>query len=142
MMGDDGIAIAVAEQLLDSLEQFGIEVIIGETDTDYCIAQLEENDILLILDAGFSGKPIGKVWSMSLLEAIETAKASSWQHDADLINAIKVKGLRVSGLLICIEVWDICIRWGLSEELNQKLPGICREIKNLIIRYGGELNNA
>jgi len=142
MMGDDGVAIEVAEHLLNSLSELEIEVIIGETDTDYCRAHIAEGDVLIILDAGYSGKPVGKVWSVSLLEALQTVNVCSWQHDADLINAIKIEGLKISGLLICIEVSDICFRWGLSSELEQKLSEICSEIKGLIMRYRKELENA
>ncbi len=142
MMGDDGVAIEVAEHLFNSLSELGIEVIIGETDTDYCRAHIEDGDVLIIIDAGYSGKPVGKVWSVSLLEALQTANVCSWQHDADLINAIKIEGLKVSGLLICIETSDICFRWGLSNELKRELLDICNEIKALIIRYRGELENA
>ncbi len=142
MMGDDGVAIEVAEHLFNSLSELGIEVIIGETDTDYCMAHIGEDDVLIILDAGYSGRAVGKVWSLSLLEALQTANVCSWQHDADLINAIKIEGLKISGLLICIEVSDICFRWGLSNELKCGLLEICNEIKSMIIRYRGELENA
>lgn len=142
MMGDDGVAVAVVEQLFHSLDELEIEVIIGETDTDYCMAHIEEGDILLILDAGYSGRTVGRVWSVSLLEAIQTANICSSQHDVDIINAMKIKGLKVSGLLICIEVSDICFRWGLSTELKQRLPEICSEINDLIIKYRRELENA
>lgn len=142
MMGDDGVATVVGERLFHSLAELGIEVIIGETDTDYCMAHIEDDDILFIIDAGYSGESIGKVWALALKEAIQTANVCGGQHDADLISTLKIKGFKVSGLLICIEVSDICFRWGLSTELIQRLPEICSEIKDIIIRYRRELENA
>lgn len=142
MMGDDGIALCVAEQLLDSLIELGIEVIVGETDVDYCISRIRDRDELIIIDGSCSGEALGSVSSMSLLEAVEHSNVNSWQHDRDLIKELKIRQLKVSGLLLCIEVSDIDFRYCLSTKLQQGLPEICREIYDIIIKYRGELENA
>jgi hydrogenase maturation protease len=59
LMGDDGIALKVAEQLSDSLEKLGVEVIIGETDIDYCISRIDENDKLIVIDGSCRGEALG-----------------------------------------------------------------------------------
>jgi hypothetical protein len=50
-----------------------------------------------------------------------------------LIRELKIRGIRPSGLLICIEVRDIDFRWGLSAELQALLPEICEEVYDLIL---------
>ena len=50
IMIDDGIAIAVLENVRNKLESMGIEIIIGETDFQFCFHQLKEHDFVIILD--------------------------------------------------------------------------------------------
>lgn len=141
-MGDDGVAIAAAEVLFQELTEQGIEVIIGETDIDYCLSCIEERDWLLLLDASISGREAGSVWQLPLQHALDSCEICRYQHDADLLSMIKIKGLQLSGLLICIEAVSVEQRFGLSEELQCKLPSICQEIKKIICEYRGEIQYA
>jgi hydrogenase maturation protease len=137
MMGDDGAGLAAAEYLLDSLQELEVEVLIGETDIDYCISQIEKDDELIIVDAAFGDARTGTVWAMTLKEAVESHNMNHWQHDRDLIGELKTSGIMPEGLLICIEVQDICFRWGLSRELQSRLSTVCSEIWTLITKYKG-----
>lgn len=138
MMGDDGIALYAAEYLSNMLVELGIEVIVGETDIDYCISLIEEKDELIIIDASCRGGELGSIFQMPLGEALDIASPNSWQHDRDIIRELKIRGFKVSGLLLCIETADIAFRWGLSSQLQQLLPELCGELYSLIIRYRGE----
>lgn len=76
-MGDDGIAIYVTEMLRKELESRGIEVIIGETDSQYCISKIEEGDFLLILDASYFGIEIKGLAYLFLRFAATCSKCDS-----------------------------------------------------------------
>lgn len=142
MMGDDAIALYAVKDLSNGIQKLGIEVIIGETDVDFCISKIKNKDELIIIDSSCRGKALGSVSYMGLQEIIEGSNINSWQHDRDIIRELKIRGVEVSGLLICIEVSDIDFRWGLSTELQQMLPGICERVYGLIFGYRGEFKNA
>lgn len=139
IMGDDGAAIAAAEKLCDELETEGIQVIIGETDTPYCLSYINEGDIIIILDAAVSERPWGTVWQLPLSNALDNCNQNQFQHDADLLKLLKGAGLTLSGLLICIEAADISQRWGLSQELQNQMTRVCLEIKEIILGFRGDL---
>lgn len=65
-MGDDGIAIEIAKNIQGFLKKNNIEVIIGETDFEYCLSNIKKDDFLFILDAGYYGKKIGDITTLSL----------------------------------------------------------------------------
>lgn len=138
LMGDDGAAIAAAEQLQEELQNQGVQVILGETDAEYSIGYIRDGDDLILLDAALSGKEAGNVWQLPLEKVLENFSPFGSQHDVDLIALFKQRGIRVKGLLICIEAADIRLSWGLSGALQEKLPRICQDIRKIIMEYRGE----
>lgn len=142
IMGDDGVAIAIAELLCDELMAEGIQVIIGETDVAYCLSAINEGDNIIILDASVSNRPWGTIWQLSLQDAINNCNQNQFPHDADLLNTLNRKGWQLPGLLICIEAADISQRWGLSQAMQGQLPRICLEIKKIILEFGGNIKHA
>ena len=142
IMSDDGVAIAAAEELRDELVGAGIHVIIGETDVAYCISCINDGDTLIILDASVSERPWGTIWQLPLDIALNNCNQNQFQHDADLINQLKMKKWRLSGLLICIEAADISQGWGISQGMLSQMPRICSEIKNIILKFRGDIKHA
>lgn len=143
LMGDDGVAIAAVEQLSEELAAVDdIFTIIGETDVEYCLDYINDSDSIIILDAAISSKPWGTVWQLPLAEAIDNVNEKSYQHDADLLSALKRKRNKPSGLLICIEAAEVTQKLGLSEALETELPTICNKIKKIILEYRGDLQHA
>lgn len=142
IMGDDGAAIAVVESLYDELVGEGIEVIIGETDVEYCLRYINESEFIIILDAAISGRPWGTVWQLPLSNAINHCNKSQFQHDTDLLSTLKAREVALSGLLICIETADVTLKWGLSDALQRQLPRICQEVKEIILKFRGDLQYA
>ena len=142
IMGDDGAAIAAAEKLYDELVGEGIQVIIGETDVEYCLSCINEGDIIIILDASLSEKPFGTIWQLPLCYALNNCSQNQFQHEANLLSILKMKGQQLSGLLICIEAADISQRWGLSQALQSQMPKMCLEIKKIILKFRGEIQHA
>ena len=139
IMGDDGAAIEAAEKLYEELAAEGIQVIIGETDVEYCLSCINEGDIIIILDASISGRLWGTTWQLSLWDALNGCNQNQFQHDGDLLNTLSMKGLQLSGLLICIEAMDISQGWGLSQALQSQIARICYEIKNMILEFRGDI---
>ena len=142
IMGDDGVAIAVAETLCDELVAEGIPVIIGETDVAYCLSCINEGDVIIILDASVSERPWGTIWQLPLCDAINNCNQNQFQHDADLLNTLNRKGQQLSGLLICVEAADISQGWGLSQAIQSQIPRICLEIKKIILEFRGDIKHA
>lgn len=142
LMGDDGAAIAVAEELYDELATEGIQVIIGETDVEYCLSCINEDDVIIILDASVSERPWGTIWQLPLCNAINNCNQNQFQHDADLLNRLRSSKLNLLGLLICIEAADISQIWGLSKGMESQMPRMCLEIKNKILKFRGDIEHA
>lgn len=141
LMGDDGVAIAAAEQLSEALEKQGTQVVLCETDAEYGLSCINEKDSIIILDAALSGRKPGTVWWLHLESAMEAA-FGNYPHDMDLISLIKTRKLNTTGILICIEALDVSFRFGLSPELEAQLLNICMEIQKIIDWYRGEYINA
>ena len=51
LMMDDGIGIYLVEELAKLDEQSNIDYLVGESDVDYCLNQIEELTPVIILDA-------------------------------------------------------------------------------------------
>lgn len=65
LMMDDGIAIAVLENISDSLKAMGMEVIIGETDLQFSFHQIKPEDFVIVVDARYSERKAGSIYSCS-----------------------------------------------------------------------------
>lgn len=131
-MTDDGIAIAVLENLKNNLESMGIEVIIGETDFQFCFHQLKEEDFVIILDAAYSGEIFGSVYLYNLQDAITAYRETNFQHDMSIFDLIRLYSKPLKGYLIGIEIAKVEFGCELSEALKVKFNGICVEVERLI----------
>lgn len=142
IMSDDGIGVLIAEELKDKLEKVGVQVIIGETDVDYCLSLIEDEDFVFILDATLYGIKPG---SVSILELDKTGsffEKGYSQHQLSLIKLLNSYALKeVSGFVIGIEVSNIEFGIELSQALKENFKKIKSEVYNLIISKGG-LENA
>lgn len=132
MMGDDGIGIAIAEHLEGFLSESGFQIVIGETDIEYCLSFIKPGDFIIILDAAYSGMKPGTVSIMSVKEAIERSRRVFSQHEPNLLMLLEVYGIEVKGAVIGIEAAEIELKWGLSKTLQDALPSICDRVKNKI----------
>lgn len=131
-MMDDGIAIAVLECIKDKLESIGIEVIVGETDFQFCFHLLKEDDFIFILDAAYSGSSVGSVHSYKLQEAFTAYGEANFQHDMSVFDLMRLHSKPLKGYLIGIEIAKVQFGCRLSEELKIKFNGICHEVEKII----------
>lgn len=132
LMMDDGIAIAVLENLKNNLESMEIEVIIGETDFQFCFHQLKEDDFIIILDAAYSGTIFGSVHLYNLQEAITAYRETNSQHDMSVFDLMRLYSKPLKGYLIGIEIAEAEFGYELSEALKVKFNGICVEVERII----------
>ncbi len=132
LMMDDGIAIAVLEKLKETLEAIDIEIVIAETDFQFIFHQLNEDDFFIILDAAYSGAPVGSVHSYGLQEAIASYGVTDFQHDMSVFDLMMLYPKPLKGYLISIEVAETGFGCELSEVLKKKFSDICIEVEKII----------
>jgi hydrogenase maturation protease len=132
LMMDDGIAIAILENLKINLESMGIEVLIGETDFQFCFHLLKEDDFVIILDAAYSGAAAGSVHLYKLQEAITAYGSTNTQHDMSVFDLMQLYSKPLKGYLIGIEIAEAEFGCELSEVLKVKFNGICVEVERII----------
>ena len=127
LMKDDAIAIEVAKVMENSLLEKGIEVIYGETDFEYCISRISEEDYIFILDAAHLGKEPGEITYWSLNNFIFKKKGYT-QHSYNFIDLLKLFYPQIQGLICAIEIQEVEFEVGLSAVLQEKLKGISEKI--------------
>lgn len=133
IMSDEGIAIRVAENLKSILRKNNIEVIMGETDVDYCIDNIKKDDFLFIIDATYYGIIPGSLTLIPLEKSIPYLSDSYSQHELSLINVLKKNGNVPPGYIIGIEVDEIKFDCNLSSSLTKKFDKICSKVQHIIV---------
>ncbi|KNY28964.1 hydrogenase maturation protease [Pseudobacteroides cellulosolvens ATCC 35603 = DSM 2933] len=129
---DDGIAIAVLENIKNILESMGIEVIIGETDFQFCFHQLKEDDFVIILDAAHLGTVAGSIHLCKLEEAITAYGETNSQHDMSVYDLMRLYSKPIKGHIIGIEIAEAEFGCEISGTLKRKFDGICLEVEKII----------
>lgn len=132
LMKDDGIGIEVARRIEDRLSSMGIEVIYGETDFQYCISKIDNDDFIFILDAACYGKNPGDINVISLTDFTLKKKEYS-QHSCSFIDLLKLYYPTIRGDIFAVETKEVEFAFGLSSELQQKLEEMSEEILSKII---------
>ena len=133
-MGDDGIAIYLAEHMKAFFEDIGYEVIIGETDTAYCLSKIDKGDFIVILDAFYHGLKPGSVSMITLEEAVSRIRQCYSQHECSIIKYLDIYDIDVTGVVVGIEVNQIEFKWELSDVMKDLFPQICEQVKDAIIK--------
>lgn len=131
-MGDDSIGIKVLEKIQSSLNSYGIETFIGETDTEYCISLLEAKDFIFILDAAMLGNKTGDITIIPLEQYKNYFKGCS-QHSNNLLDMMYVYGKNIKGYFIGIEALDIVCSLKISRSLQMCLDKISSDVLNIIL---------
>lgn len=133
LMKDDGIGIRVAEGIRERLEKCGIEVIIGETDFDYCASKIDEGDFLYIIDAAYSGKMPGEITVLPI-EDYRCEVNPYTQHGFSILNLLFLYYKEIRGYVIGIEINEIGYDLNLSDELKIRLDVISEKVIQQIIK--------
>lgn len=131
LMGDDGVGIVIAKRIKHELEQLNIQVIIGETDLNYCSSMIDEGDFIFIIDGAYYGKKPGDITFCSIKEYRSLKKVYS-QHSYGLLDLVDLYYTSVEGYIIGIEISNVDFNLGLSDILADNLEMISQEIMNII----------
>lgn len=132
LMGDDGVALRVAERLEDQLRKLGVSVWTIETDPFCCLDNIREEDQLILIDAmeGLADhQSPGSILVVSLQEAVENCNQTASSHEISLLALLKIFGYQNDGYLLGILVPDgnlRCPNLELSRSVETALPKICR----------------
>lgn len=130
-MMDDGIGVYIVEGLAARDKAKINQYIIGETDLDYCISMIKDEDYIILIDAMVLGKEPGSI-SINPLEEVIYPEHLVYSHDYHLLNLIKLSGRK--GILIGIEPFLIDYNVGLSENLIKSFNEILITIENIIAK--------
>ena len=131
LMKDDAIGIEVAKEIEEKLLEKGIEVIYGETDVQYSISNVQEDDYIFILDAAYYGQNPGEISSLLLNNFVSTKKVYS-AHSYSFIDLLKLYYPSVKGVIYAIEIKEVEFGIGLSSVMQEKLKVISEEILDKI----------
>jgi len=131
LMRDDAIAIEVAKEIEEELLEKGIVVIYGETDFEYCISKVSEEDYIFILDAAQLGKSPGEVAFLPLND-FDFKKRGYTQHSYSFLDLLKLFYPNIQGEICAIEIEEVEFSLGLSPRLQEKLKDISEKILNKI----------
>jgi len=134
LMGDDGIGIAVINNIKEKVLSLSedIEVIIGETDFIYCLNKIDENDFIIIIDSTYLGLNPGEITVISIDEYMKNLNYSNSHHDLNLINMIQNYKKNINGFIIGIEVYNIDYKLGISRNLQVMFDDLCLNVLNKI----------
>ncbi|NMM63834.1 hydrogenase maturation protease [Clostridium sp. P21] len=132
LMMDDGVALFVIESIKNVLENKGVEVIIGETDVDFCFFKLNKDDEFYIVDA-FLGSESPGTLTFKNLKDMNEIKRQIGIHSLGIIDLINRYSLEVKGYFIGIEIGKISMNIGLSNILQLQFKGICSKVLNFIV---------
>ena len=133
LMMDDGIGVYVVEELKKRNTNSCIRYIIGETDTYFCLNQMEDALMTFIVDAAFLDKDPGTISTIPLDQVFKNPIQPITVHDSHLLNEIKLTGKSIEGIFIGIEPYAIDYSYGLSPILKAQYSKIIDEIENIII---------
>jgi hydrogenase maturation protease len=127
LMKDDGIAIYLAAELENRLEELGIEVIYVETDISYGISRIHDGDRVIIMDGARQGKAAGEV-SLYDMEKADRDRGDTDGHNISVINLIKLFYPGCRCFILTIEVYEVDFHYGPSIVLKNRMPLIVQEL--------------
>lgn len=128
LMGDDGIGVYIVEELKRQGFLARFEYIIGETDTDFWVSQVLDNDLVILVDAAVTGGAPGAVSAM-LPDDSRFVRFSAHQF-----NPSQVRNIRRL-VWIGVEPATVEYQFGLSEELKKVFGQIVEETKQYIFQF-------
>lgn len=127
LMKDDGVGIEVARRIQKKLYSKKIEVIFGETDINYSISKVKEDDFIFVIDAASYGKDPGEISCISIDSFTSSAK-EGFQHSYSFLDLVKLYYPYIKGRIYGIEAHEVGFGVGLSLTLENKLDFISEEI--------------
>jgi hydrogenase maturation protease len=135
LMEDDGIGNEIVEELRRRDVFPGLRLIAGETDTDYCLDEMEGADHVILTDAANMGTEPCSVTVLPLRDIIRELPSSSSAHHFDLLHGMKQRNYKGDGILLAVEACSIRYHLGMSPQMKAQFPRIVDEIEKYIENY-------
>jgi len=133
IMTDDAIGVMIAESLEEALENLGVEVIIGETDVEYCLSFIDDGDFLFIIDATLYGLEPGTLTVQEINKEKIYAKEEYSQHQISLVKLIGICNVKnISGYILGIEVLEVDFGIELSNIIKARFDDIKSKVYDFI----------
>lgn len=133
IMADDAIGVMIAESLEEALENLGVEVIIGETDVEYCLSFIDDGDFLFIIDATLYDLEPGTLTVQEINKEKIYAKEEYSQHQISLVKLIGICNVKnISGYILGIEVVDVDFGIELSDVITARFDDIKSKVYDFI----------
>ncbi|SKA80217.1 hydrogenase maturation protease [Caloramator quimbayensis] len=136
LMGDDGIALIVADKIKEKLKDMNIEVIIGETDFDFCLDFINKDDFIIILDSTHFNIKKGNI-TLLPLDSLNQSKNFFFPHSLSLIHYLLIYNIK--GIFIGIEAENIDFTNRLSSTLSKNLDNICNNVLKVIKDFKADI---
>lgn len=135
VMGDDAVAIHIAQKLEDSLKDLGVDIIIGETDFQYCLSKIEESDYIIIVDSTYFEIKPGSVTVNSLKDIgrLNCNNSLFSQHSYSLIGMIQFFYKSIDGIVIGIEGVNFDYSLSISNVIEEQMEYILSEVKETVV---------
>ncbi|ACL75431.1 hydrogenase maturation protease [Ruminiclostridium cellulolyticum] len=130
LMMDDGIGVRVVEELKSKNTKADILYVVGETDVYYCLNQIEDALMVIIIDAVYLKKEPGSISIIPFDRASENYINPMSVHDCNLLG--EMRGKNIKGVLIGIEPYEINYSTSLSEVLESRYIRISEDIGDII----------
>ena len=127
LLSDDGIGVRVVEKIKEEIKSISedIDVIIGETDYLYCLNQIEEEDIVVVVDSTYLNKKPTSVSCFTFKDCDRFIRNFNSQHESSLLKALLIEKPNIKGYLIGIEISKVDFSLELTKTLNDSFNNIC-----------------
>jgi len=135
LMEDDGVGNDIVEELKRRKAFPRLRLIAGETDTDYCLDELEGADHVILIDAAYMGEEPCSVSVLPLKNILEELSFSRSSHHFDLLHALKLQDYKGDGMLLAVEACSVRYHYGLSSQMEAQFNHIVDEIGKHIENY-------
>lgn len=132
LMMDDGVGIYLVQELIKRDRSSTIQYLIGESDIDYCLEQMDGASFIIIVDAVFSGKKPGELSVYPLADLHEHQPLNLSPHNLHLFHTLYHQKDEIKGFLLGIEPFEINFYIGLSQPLKDKWDGVLDEVTKVI----------
>ncbi|MGM9950363.1 MAG: hydrogenase maturation protease [Lysinibacillus sp.] len=139
LMMDDGMGIYVVEELAKRTRAANIHYVIGETDIDYCLEQMEGAAFVIIVDAVYSGKEPGELSIYPLADLLERQTLHISPHNLHLFQVLYLQKDAIKGFLIGLEPREIKFQLGLSELIQERWQRIIEAVDGTIEKIAANI---
>lgn len=142
LMGDEGVGVHVAQRLAREELPEGVDVLDGGTGGFFLMEYFENYPVVILIDATLDDRPTGTIRLIEPRFANDFPRAMS-THDIGLRDL--VEGLAILGKLPKIYLFAVSIEMiqpqqiELSPELEQVMPALLEQVKNMALKQRLEL---